>query len=422
LIPSRALRRWALLLVALMGSLSLGLWVLATERVEPVSVLMPAPFADATAELVSAFNRSHPRIALSVTRGPLETEAVSDLAISSLLLGESPYDLLLMDVSWTPKYAAAGWLEPLDAWLGPDALADLAPGADLGNAFGGQLWRFPLLADMGLLYWRTDLMEAPPRTPAELVAISRRLQRDGRVPWGYVWQGKQYEGLSCVVLELLRGFGGHWLVNNEPELDSPEAIAATGWLQDLVRQGITPAAVANMGEPEALQLFEAGDAAFMRNWPYAWAELNKPGSPLRGKVAFTTMVSQEGEPHAATQGSWGFSLLAGSKHKAAAVEVLRFLTSADAQKQLNLRWGYTPTRLSVFEDPELLAANPALADLQQALAAAVLRPLSPVYAQLSDLLYREVNTAITGDQPASTAMRELQNNSERLLRSSGGEG
>jgi multiple sugar transport system substrate-binding protein len=177
-----------------------------------------------------------------------------------------------------------------------------------------------------------------------------------------------------------------------------------------------------MGEPEALQLFQAGDAAFMRNWPYAWAELNKPDSPLQGKVAFTTMVSEEGQPHAATQGSWGLSLLAGSEHKAAAVEVLRFLTSAEAQKQLNLRWGYTPTRLSVFEDPELLAANPVLADLQQALAAAVLRPLSPVYAQLSDLLYRDVNTVITGDQPAPSAMRELQSNSERLLRSSGGEG
>jgi multiple sugar transport system substrate-binding protein len=343
------------------------------------------------------------------------------LAISSLLLGDSPYDLLLMDVSWTPKYAAAGWLEPLDHWLGPDALADLAPGADLGNAFGGQLWRFPLLADMGLLYWRTDLMEAPPRTPAELVAISRRLQQAGRVPWGYVWQGKQYEGLSCVVLEVLRGFGGQWLLENEPQLDSPAALAATSWLEDLVRQGITPAAVANMGEPEALQLFQAGDAAFMRNWPYAWAELNKPESPLRGKVAFTTMVSEEGQPHAATQGSWGFSLLAGSRHKAAAIEVLRFFTSAEAQKELHLRWGYTPTRLSVFEDPELLAANPALADLQEALTAAVLRPLSPVYAQLSDLLYRDVNTVITGDRPIPTAMRELQLNSERLLLSSGGE-
>ena len=414
-------RRWPLLLVALMSGLLLGLWSLAASAVERVNVLMPAPFADATAELVAAFNQEHPGIELSVTRGPLETEAVSDLAISSLLLGSSPYDLLLMDVTWTPKYAAAGWLEPLEGWLGDDALADLAPGAELGNAFGGHLWRFPLVADMGLLYWRTDLMSAPPRTPTELETISQRLQASGRVPWGYVWQGKQYEGLSCVYVEVLRGFGGHWLEQNQPELNSAAAVAATDWLRHLVETGITPASVANMAEPEALQAFQAGDAAFMRNWPYAWAELNKPGSPLRGKVGITTMVSATGEPHAATQGSWGLALLAGSRHKQAAVEALRFLTSVEAQKQLNLRWGYTPTRLSLFEDPELLAANPVLAELKLALGDAVLRPLTPIYAQLSDLLYREINGVITGGVQAQPAMAQLQTNSERLLVTAGGQ-
>ena len=414
-------RRWPLLLVALMSGLLLGLWGLAATAVERVNVLMPAPFADATAELVTAFNQDHPGIELSVTRGPLQTEAVSDLAISSLLLGGSPYDLLLMDVTWTPKYAAAGWLEPLERWLGDDALADLAPGAELGNAFGEHLWRFPLVADMGLLYWRTDLMPAPPRTPTELETISQQLQSTGRVPWGYVWQGKQYEGLSCVYVEMLRGFGGQWLEQDQPELNSTAAVAATGWLRHLVEAGITPATVANMAEPEALQSFQAGDAAFMRNWPYAWAELNKPDSPLRGKVGITTMVSETGEPHAATQGSWGLSLLAGSRHKAAAVQALRFLTSMEAQKQLNLRWGYTPTRLSVFEDPELLAANPVLEELKLALGDAVLRPVTPIYAQLSDLLYREINGVITGGVKPQPAMAQLQHNSERLLVTAGGQ-
>ena len=414
-------RRWPLLLLALVSGVLLGLWGLAATAVERVNVLMPAPFADATRELVAAFNRDHPDIELSVTRGPLETEAVSDLAISSLLLGSSPYDLLLMDVTWTPKYAAAGWLEPLEGWLGDDVLADLAPGAELGNAFGGHLWRFPLVADMGLLYWRTDLMEAPPRTPAELETISRQLQSAGRVPWGYVWEGKQYEGLSCVVVEMLRGFGGRWLENNQPELDSTAAVEAVTWLRHLVQAGITPPTVANMAEPEALQAFQAGDAAFMRNWPYAWAELNKPGSPLRGKVGITTMVSEAGEPHAATQGSWGLAVLAGSRHKAAAVEALRYLTSVEAQKQLNLRWGYTPTRLSLFDDPELLAINPVLAELKQALGDAVLRPLTPVYAQLSDLLYRDVNNVITGGIMPAPAMNALQTNSERLLVTAGGQ-
>ena len=404
----------------LLGSLLLSVALWAKPAPEPVSILMPAPFADATAELVETFNREHPGIDLSVTRGPLETEAVSDLAMSSLLLGNSPYDVLLMDVTWTPKYAKAGWLEPLEAWLGADALEDLAPGAELGNAFDGHLWRFPLVADMGLLFWRTDLMEAPPRTPAELEAISRSLQQEGRVRWGYVWEGRQYEGLSCTYLEVLRGFGGRWLRDGSPDLNSNAAIAASQWLRHLVDVGITPPAVANMAEPEALQTFETGDAAFMRNWPYAWAELNKNGSLLAGKVGITTMVSEPQEPHVATQGSWGLSVLSSSQHKQAAVEALQFLTSTAAQKQLNLNWGYTPTRLSVFEDPELIRANPVLPELQAALAAAVLRPVTPIYAQLSDLLYREVNTVITGEVAAAPAMETLQRNSIQLERSTGG--
>lgn len=404
----------------LLGSLLLSVALWAKPAPEPVSILMPAPFADATAELVETFNREHPGIALSVTRGPLETEAVSDLAISSLLLGNSPYDVLLMDVTWTPKYAKAGWLEPLEAWLGADALEDLAPGAELGNAFDGHLWRFPLVADMGLLFWRTDLMEAPPRTPSELEAISQSLQQEGRVRWGYVWEGRQYEGLSCTYLEVLRGFGGRWLRDGSPDLNSNAAIAASQWLRHLVDVGITPPAVANMAEPEALQTFETGDAAFMRNWPYAWAELNKNGSLLAGKVGITTMVSEPQEPHVATQGSWGLAVLSTSKHKQAAVEALQFLTSTAAQKQLNLNWGYTPTRLSVFEDPELIRANPVLPELQAALAAAVLRPVTPIYAQLSDLLYREVNTVITGEVAAAPAMETLQRNSIQLERSTGG--
>ena len=419
----RTQRQWRRLLVVITTSVLIGVAVLAApaaERaVETVTVLMPAPFADATAELVQQFNRSHPRIRLAVTRGPMDTEAVSDLAISSLLLGSSPYDLLLMDVTWTPKYAAAGWLEPLEPWLGDDALADLAPGAELGNAFSGHLWRFPLVADMGLLYWRTDLMAAPPRTPAELVAISQTLQRQGKVRWGYVWQGRQYEGLSCVVLEMLRGFGGQWLEAGRPELNSAQARNAIGWLRQLVVSGVTPQTVTNMNEPDALQSFAAGDAAFMRNWPYAWAELNRPGSALAGRVGITTMVSEPGLPAAATQGSWGLSLLAGSSHRQAAITALRFLTSAEAQSQLNRQWGYTPTRRSVFRDPELIAANPVLPELERALAVAVLRPLTPVYAQLSDLLYREVNTSLGGGIGVEAGLQQLQARSEEVLRSTG---
>lgn len=386
----------------------------------PVSVLMPASFADASAPLVREFNASHPGIRLEVTRGPLDTESVSDLAISSLLLGSSPYDLLLMDVTWTPKYVAAGWLEPLEGWLGDDAMASIAPGADLGNDFGGHLWRFPMVASMGLLYWRTDLMPAPPRTPTELTQISRELQSKGSVRWGYVWQGRQYEGLSTVFLEMLRGFGGRWIVDGSPTLDSKEALAATRWLDGLIRQGISPPTVVTMAEPESLQVFAAGQAAFMRNWPYAWSELNRTGSALAGKVGITTMVSEPGQPHAATQGSWGLALTKGSQHKRAAIEALQFLTNQDSQTKLYEDFGYTPTRQAVFRDPQLVAAHPELPELEAALANAVLRPLTPVYAQISDLLYRELSRVFTGRVSPERGMKQLQEQTLQLRRTAGG--
>lgn len=406
-------RLWAL--IALLCGLALLHWdgaALAGPRPVEVSVLMPAPFADATAPLVAAFNREHRDLRIAVTRGPLDTEALSDLAISSLLLGDTPYDLLLMDVTWTPKYAAAGWLEPLEPLLGDDALAGMAPGAQLGNAFDGHLWRLPLLADMGLLYWRTDLMERPPRTLQELQATASDLQRRGVVPWGYVWQGRQYEGLSCVFLEVLRDFGGHWLRpgdDRHADLDSAEAIAAAGWLADLVRSGVTPQAVANVSESESLQIFAAGEAAFMRNWPYAWAELQKPGSAVAGRVGVVSLGD-------GTQGSWGFSMLRGSAHPQQAGTVMRWFISEPTSRDLALRYGYTPVWQSLLNDDTLQAQLPLLPVLRQALERTALRPLTPLYAQLSDVVQRQLSALITGTGTPQTAMAEAQRQSELILR------
>ena len=411
------------LLAALLVALLLPVSIAVARPAVTIRVLMPAPFVDATAATVEAFNRSHPRLTIAVTRGPFETESVSDLAISSLLLGDSPYDLLLMDVSWTAKYAAAGWLLPLEDRLGPDPLAGVVSGARQGNVIDGHLWRVPMVASMGLLYWRTDLMERPPRTPAELVAVSRQLQQQGRVRWGFVWQGRQYEGLICDFLEVLHGFGGRWEPDLTPGLglEQPEAAAAAGWLRQLLVDGISPAAVANFAEPETLQAFETGDVAFMRNWPYAWSELQKPGSRVAGKVGVTTMVAEPGQSPAATQGSWGLSVLRGSSHPDQAMEVLQALTGADSQRRLVKDWGNTPTLTALFEDPELLAASPTLPEQLRALEYAVLRPITPAYAQLSDILQRQLSDVITGGLPAAQAMGRAGQASTLLLESTGGE-
>lgn len=425
--PTRAL------LVAMLLSLTLALLpgaLRALPQPPPttVRVLMPSPFVDATAPLVAAFNREHSDLRIEVARGPLDTEAMSDLAIGSLLLGSTPYDLLLMDVSWTARYVAAGWLLPLEDLLGDDALDAMVPGARLGNGFGGHLWRMPLTGDTGLLYWRTDLMERPPRTTEELEQIARRLQKEGKVRWGYVWQGRQYEGLSCVMLEAIHAFGGRWWQPGEgragghTELAGEGALRAAAWLESLVRTGVSPAAVADFAENEALQLFAAGDAAFLRNWPYAWREIEKGGGPVVGKVGVSPVVSAPGQSSGGTLGTWGLSLLKGSAHPQQAAEVIRWFTGPETQKALVLDQGYAPTWAALYEDPELKQRHPLLEVQRQALEQGPLvRPLTPLYAQLSDLLQRQVNGMLTSPRPAALAMRTAQHQSEVLVASAAGE-
>jgi len=405
-------------LVALL--LSIG-FVVRARDIEHVSILMPASFADSTVGIVDRFNKEHRgEIVLNVIKGPLETEAMSDLAISSLLLGKAPFDGLLMDVTWLPKYAAAGWMEPLDAYFSEDEIESLALGAREGNRFDGHLYRWPLAADMGLLFWRTDLMDRPPATPRELVSISQSLQKDQRVDWGYVWQGRQYEGLSCVYLEMIDGFGGDWLQTstNQIGLDQEPGVRAASWLRGLIDDGVSPRAVTNYAEQDVLQSFKVGDAALMRNWPYAWAELQKPDSAVQGKVGVTTMVAEPGLT-TATLGSWGLTVLKGSDHVNAAVEAIRYLTNETSQRELFLQYGYTPTRQSLFDDPELVQQAPILAELGIALKVTRPRPETPLYAQISDVLQRQLSSVLTGEQLPREGMIRATRNTDQILVSTG---
>ena len=382
---------------------------------------MAAPFADATQDLVKQFNKEYRgKINLRVIRGPLETEAMSDLAISSLLLGKAPFDVLLMDVTWLPKYAAAGWMVPLENNFNTQDVESLAKGAREGNSYNGHLYRWPLTSDMGLLYYRTDLMDRPPETPEDLVSVSQSLQKDQKVEWGYVWQGRQYEGLSCVYLEMIDGFGGDWLQpkSNQIGLNSKPGIEAAAWLQSLIDQGVSPKAVTNYAEPEALQSFKVGDAAFMRNWPYAWAELQKTDSAVKGNVGITTMVAKPGHS-TATLGSWGLTVLKGSSHIDASIEAIRFLTSESSQKQLFQKYGYTPTMQSVFDDPQLLKESPILAEFGKAQQVVKPRPETPLYAQISDVLQRQLSGILTHEQSPQLGMNVAAVNTDQILISAG---
>ncbi len=119
---------------------------------------------------------------------------------------------------WVAEFARAGWLRSLDSLLPPEARNEFFPGPIEAVIWQGGLYAVPWFIEAGLLYYRKDLLEtygfAPPETWEELIQSAAAITAQEPDLYGFVWQGKQYEGLICNALEYLWGNGGDILRNN----------------------------------------------------------------------------------------------------------------------------------------------------------------------------------------------------------------
>lgn len=388
-----------------------------------VTILMQALEAAQWEPFVQEFNEQHPDIELEIIEGPNATNQVEDLYTSSFLLGNSPYDLVFMDIVWVPKFAAAGWLRGLSDLVDKDNIdLDAFLDGDIdGGRYNGELYRMPVRSDGGMLYYRTDLLNQggyqPPNTFTELLTISQTLQTEDLAEWGYLWQGKQYEGLSAMFVEILAGYGAFWVDPDTLEvgLDSPEAIEAADFLRTTLEQQVSPPGITTYAEEEARRLFQNGDAVFMRNWPYAFGLLSADDSPVQGKFAIKPMVHTPNHSSGACLGGWGLGITTSSQHPEAAWEVAKFFSSEDIQRRFILATGYVPSRRALFNDPQILAKYPHYSELLEVVENAALRPPIAQYAQASDILQRYLSAAITNQMTPEQAMKNAANETRRLL-------
>lgn len=417
----RRSRFLSLLIATLIGALLL--WIVPAFSQQPITLnfLVGAPETPTWRPLIKEFEAENPGIRINLIEGPNATNAVEDLYTSSFLLGSSPYDLVYMDIVWVPKFAAAGWLEDLSDRVSPAEAQDFLKGDLEGGRYQGRLYRIPVRSDAGMLYYREDLLSQngfqPPETFTDLLRISQALQAQKVVPWGYVWQGRQYEGSAAMFVEVLAGSGGFWInpQTKEVGLDRPESIQAVEFLLKTISQGISPRGVVTYQEEETRRIFQSGQAAFLRNWPYAWPLANAADSPVRGKIAIKPMVHAQGFESAACQGGWGWGIAKGSRHPNEAWKAVQFFTSKDSQRKVTLSTGYLPSRRSLYSDPEIIKNYSFFPDMLDVLDNAVLRPPIAQYAQASDILQRYLSAALTNQMTPERAMQAAANETRRLL-------
>jgi multiple sugar transport system substrate-binding protein len=382
---------------------------------------------DPVPRLVAAFEARHPGVRVKTEAlGSASDEQHQFFVINlegSLGRGRGPgFDVMMMDVIWVPEFARAGWLYDLTPSLAAGELAAHFPAAAEAAQWDGRVWALPWNFNVGLLYYRADLLArhglSPPRTDADLVDAVRRIraaERDPRLD-GFVWQGKQYEGLTCNALEALWASGTTLLdAAGNVFPDRVRAADALARLRGWIDQGISPAWVSAADEELTRRAFGDGRAIFLRNWFYAMDLFEDVGSAVRGKVGIAPLPQRiAGVP---APGSTGGSLLGVSRatrHPKEAVAFARFLASDEAQRVL-AGGSVLPTRMALYHDAALLAKRPHMPRFHDVALAARPRPITPAYLMLSTSLQPELSAVVVGVKSPARAVADARRQLEYAL-------
>jgi multiple sugar transport system substrate-binding protein len=379
--------------------------------------------ADVVRAQLARFAERHPGVDVELRVTPDAADQRHQLYVQWLNARAQDPDVLQLDIIWTAEFAGAGWIRPLDEQAVD--VRDFFPAAIESNRWRGALYALPWFVDVGLLYWRTDLIPAAPESLDALRDAALRSIATAATRWGLAWQGARYEGLVTVFVEHLGAFGGGILDEaGDVIVDQPAAVRALTFMRESIDNGLVPASSLTWQEEQVRFAFQNGQTAFMRNWPYAWALLRDPAqSRVAGRVGVAPFPGADGGRATAALGGAQLAVNAFSDQPELAWDLVAFLTAPEQMLERARVAAQLPSRQSLYDSPELAAAlDMPLQDVRAAVAAAVPRPVTPVYSELSERLQVQLHRALTGQLSPEDALNRAAAEIRQLLARSGLDG
>jgi trehalose/maltose transport system substrate-binding protein len=381
-------------------------------------------FSEARQQELERFARE---TGIRVSLLPSPESARQRLALWKELLGTgaSGPDVYGVDVIW-PGILNEDFID-LKPYFASE-VSSLFPAIAASYTVDNKLVAMAYRVDLGLLYYRTDLLRQygyrePPRTWDELETMAALIQageraKDKKQFWGFVWQGAADEVLTCDALEWQAAEGGGRIIEEDQTISVNNSQAIRAWQRAAHWVGsISPPGVVGYREWDSLNVWVAGDAAFMRNWPSAYVDSQAAGSPIRNK--FDTALLPGGKAgRVGTLGGWGLAVSRFSVHPREALELVRYLTRRDVQVKRSRVLSQPPTLPELYNLPEVFKPNPRFDLLSQAFRTGMVSRPSNVtgkkYQDVTDAYISAVHSVLTGEKRAPEAAAALENELVRI--------
>lgn len=381
---------------------------------------------DLMRKLFDQYQAKNPNVKVEIETGGATSELQRQYLSTVLNAKDPAIDIYLIDIVNPAQYYGAGWLEPLDAYLGKpaDVMKPYLPVYSVSNVVDGKVAAMPAFADAMFMYYRKDLLDKhgvkEPKTWDELAAAATKIQKaEGNANLqGLSIQGAPIEGAVCTFLLPYWGQGKEFNdAAGKMTLDKAAATKGLGTWLSMVDQGVIKKNVAEVKTPDTVNEFKAGQVVFAINWGFAWDRFKDDAdSQVKGKVGVMPLPAMAGGKSATCVGGWQWAVSAFSKNKAAAANLVKHLSSPESSKFLAVEGSLLATYQSVYTDADVVKAVPWFKDAANVVIAGKSRPMSKDYGQVSDVIRTTTSAVLARTKKPEEGVAEIESRLARVMR------
>ena len=380
---------------------------------------------DVARKMFDEYEKQHPGVKVQLESGGATSELQRQYLSTVLGAKDSTLDIFIIDIINPAQYAAAGWIEPLDTYLGvkdvKQYMSRYLPAYATADVVNGKIVALPDFADAMFLYYRKDLTDkygvSPPATWDELAASAKKIQQgEGNANLqGLSFQGAPIEGAVCTFLLPYWSQGKDY--QKGVKLDKKAAVNGLDMWLGMVDKGVAKKNIAEVKTGDTVNEFMAGHVVFAINWGFAWDLFQTDAkSKVKGNVGVAKLPAMAGGQPATCIGGWQWGVSAFSKNKAEAAKLVQFMSSPDVSKYLSINGSLLPVYANVYSDPDVLKANPWYGLALPVVESAKSRPVTERYAEVSDVVRTQTSAALARVQKPEATVDEIDNRLSRAMR------
>lgn len=385
-------------------------------------------FENALAEEIALYRELHPDVAIEAVQ--LDVQKLHAELFEKGGLRSGAWDIGYLVTDWLTEAVEEKAVEDLTPYLQRKPVPDWPQGWARSIVeplyFGEKLYTLPWHDGPECLIYRRDLFEnaaeqkafrdqygyelKPPVSWKQFSEIARFFTRPDQDLYGTMFAGfpDGHNTLYDFALQLWSRGGELEDKNSNALLNTPQAAAALDFYRNTIRDAsMCYPGAKNLDSTRSGDVFLSGAVAMMVNWFGFAARCDRPGSPLRGKVAIAPIPTDGENPAISLSVFWALGIGSGSKHKDAAFDFLYFLTQPELDKGI-VKHGTVGVRLSTWRDAEVREQVPAYSKIEEISLRARRLPRSRNLAAFAAILNDVATAALATHEPSTEILKKAQ--------------